>query len=59
MLGKIVPPVAGLDLEVIGLRPFWQALDLVPPVDDLLDLDPISREAEPPRRFIGLVTGVA
>jgi hypothetical protein len=32
---------------------------LVPPVDDLFDLDPIRLEAEPPRRFIGLVTGVA
>jgi hypothetical protein len=59
MLQKIVLPVVGLDLEVICSRPFWQALDLVPPVDDLFDLDPISREAEPPRRFIGLVTGVA
>ena len=59
MLQKIEPSVNGLDLEVICSRPFWQAFDLVPPVDDLFDLDPILLEAEPPRRFIGPVTGVA
>jgi hypothetical protein len=59
MLQKIEPSVAGLDLEVICSRPLWQTFDLMPPVDDLFDLDPILLEAEPPRRFIGLVTGVA
>ena len=59
MLQKIEPSVASPDLEVICSRPFWQAFDLVPPVDDLFDLDPILLEAEPSRRFIGLVTRVA
>lgn len=57
-LQKIEPSVAGLDLEVICSRPFWQAVDLVPPIDNLSNLDPIPLEAEPPRRFLGLVTGV-
>jgi len=59
MLQKIKPPVAGLDLEVICSRPLWQAFYLLPPVDDLFDLDPSPLETEPPRRFIRLVTGVA
>jgi hypothetical protein len=59
MLQKIEPSVAGLELEVICSRPLWQAFDLLPPVDDLFDLDPIPLETEPPRRFIRLVTGVA
>ena len=32
---------------------------MLPPVNYLFDLNPIVLEAEPPRRFIGLVTGVA
>jgi len=59
MLQKIKSSVAGLHFEVICSRPFWQAFDLLPSVDDLFDLDPILLKAEPPRRFIGLVTGVA
>ena len=59
MLQKIEPSVAGLDLEVICSRPFCRAFDFVPPLDDLFDFDPIPLETEPPRRFIGLVTGVA
>jgi hypothetical protein len=59
MLQKIEPSLAGLDFEVICSPPFGRRFNLVPPVDDLFDLDPIPLEAEPPRRFIGLVTGVA
>lgn len=45
-------------LEIIRPRPFRQALDLMPPVQHLLNVKPLTLAAEAPWRLVGFVTGV-
>src|SRR5208282_2139485 len=55
---QIRMPVHAPHFEIIGARPFWFALDLVPTVEDFLHLDSLFFPDEATRRFVGLGSGV-
>ena len=50
--------VVAADFEVVGAGPFGFGFDLVPAIDDVGHLDALVIPDEPPRHFVGPVTGV-